>query len=273
MNWLEGLLYGIVSGLSAFLPISSDAHQLLLGKLFGAEAPDPVRELLIHAAILASIYLGCKAYLDQLRRERKTHYARGTRAKPRLLSDFRLVRTATIPMLIVMLLISFSLRADVNLLISSAFLLVNAVVLFIPERLMQGNKDARLMSSLDGVLIGASAGLSAIPGISCTGMITSVSVMRGAARQNALNWAFLLSVPALSVLIGLDVLSLFSGGATAAFWSNFAGYVLGAAGAYIGGYFSIVLMKFLTVRAGYSGFAYYSLGAALFSFLLYLIVV
>lgn len=272
MNWLESIIYGIVSGLTAFLPISSDAHQMLLRKLFGIEMPDPVRELLVHAAILASIFFGCRAYLEQLQRERRTRYTRGVRSKPRLLADFRLVRTAAIPMLIGILLIFFSLRSSANLLLTSAFLLLNAVILFVPERMMVGNKDARMMSSLDGLLIGAAAGLSALPGISCVGVIASVSVMRGASRQHALNWAFLLCIPAFSALLGFDFLSIFSGIGVQPFWNNLLGYILGTAGAYIGGYFSIVFLKSVTVRAGYSGFAYYSLGAALLSFLMYLII-
>ena len=137
---------------------------------------------------------------------------------------------------------------------------------------MQGNKDARMMSSADSILIGSVAGLSGLPGISCVGMVTSVSIMRGAERQSALNWAFLLAIPAYIAMIGLDLVSAFSGVGLVPFWSNLLGYILSVAGAYIAGYFAIIFMKFMTVRTGYSGFAYYSIGAALFSFLLYLTV-
>ena len=272
MNWFESLIYGVVSGFTAFLPISSDAHHMILLKLFGVDTPDPIRNILIYIAVVISIFTGCRTYLDQLQRERKTRYPRGSRTKPRLLADYRLVRTAAIPMLLGILLISFVVRSSCNLLLTALFLVINAVVLFIPERMMQGNKDARMMASLDGLLIGSAAGLSALPGISCVGMVTSVSVMRGADRQNALNWAFLLCIPAYIVLIGIELVLAFSGIGLVAFWPNLLGYLLGAVGACISGYFAIVFMKFLTVRTGYSGFAYYTIGAALFSFLLYLTV-
>lgn len=273
MNWFESLIYGIVSGLTAFLPISSDAHRMILLKIFGVNTPDPIRNILVHIAVVVSLFMGCKTYLDQLQRERKTRYPRGSRAKPKLLADYRLVRNAAIPMLLVILLLSFAVRSSCNLLLTALFLVINAVLIFIPERMMQGNKDARMMSSLDSLLVGAVAGLAALPGISCVGMVTSVSVMRGADRQNALNWAFLLCIPAYIALIGIELVGAFSGVGLVAFWPNLLGYILSALGACIAGYFAIVLMKFLTVRSGYSGFAYYSIGAALFSFLLYLTVV
>ena len=39
MGWLEALVLGIVQGLTEFLPISSSAHQSIVGQFFGGEDP------------------------------------------------------------------------------------------------------------------------------------------------------------------------------------------------------------------------------------------
>ena len=39
MGWLEALVLGIVQGLTEFLPISSSAHQAIIGQFFGGEDP------------------------------------------------------------------------------------------------------------------------------------------------------------------------------------------------------------------------------------------
>ena len=39
MGWLEALVLGIVQGLTEFLPISSSAHQAIVGQFFGGEDP------------------------------------------------------------------------------------------------------------------------------------------------------------------------------------------------------------------------------------------
>ena len=37
MGWLEALVLGVVQGLTEFLPISSSAHQSIVGQFFGGE--------------------------------------------------------------------------------------------------------------------------------------------------------------------------------------------------------------------------------------------
>ena len=39
MGWLEALVLGIVQGLTEFLPISSSAHQSIVGQFFGGDDP------------------------------------------------------------------------------------------------------------------------------------------------------------------------------------------------------------------------------------------
>ena len=275
MNWLESLIYGLISGAAEFLPISSQAHQSLLMQLFGVEMRDPVRDLLVHLAILLALFSGCRSTFEHIRREQKQqlHNRNGYRRSSRVLLDLRLIKNAAIPMLIGMLVVAYIFAQNNNLLWMSVFLFINGVILFAPERMVQGNKDVRGMSAIDSFWIGISGGLSSFPGISRIGSTTSAAVARGADRQCALNWALLLSVPALVLLAGLDVIGIFSAAASLDVWGSLLTYILSAVGAYCGGYLSILLIKFLTVRAGYYGFAYYSWGAALFAFLLYLTVV
>jgi hypothetical protein len=42
--------------------------------------------------------------------------------------------------------------------------------------------------------------------------------------------------------------------------------------AFVGSYLGITFIRFLAVKVGFSGFAYYSWGAALFAFILYLTI-
>jgi hypothetical protein len=41
--------------------------------------------------------------------------------------------------------------------------------------------------------------------------------------------------------------------------------------AYIGAYFALIFLRFMSVKLGFSGFSYYCWGAALFAFILYMI--
>lgn len=275
MSWLESLIYGLVSGLTEFLPISSHAHQRLLMQIFGIQHRDPVQDFLVHAAMLMALYSGCRAMFEHLRRERnlRIHNRRANSQNTRILLDERFVKNAALPMLVGIFVVSYVFNTDTDLLSAAAFFLINGIILFASGRMMQGNKDVRSMTYLDSLLIGGFTALSAFTGISRVGCTTSAAIGRGASRQNALNWALLLSVPALILMAGIDLIKLVSGGVVFSFWSNIISYLLSAVGAYIAGHYSLKLMRFLSIRVGFSGFSYYCWGASLFSFLLYLTVV
>jgi len=184
-----------------------------------------------------------------------------------------LVKNATVPMVIGICVFTYIFKKIDRLPIVVIFLIVNGVLLYLPERMMIGNKDARSMTFFDSVLIGLMGALSAFTGISRLGAMMLVSHARGADRSKALNWSFALSVPALIILIIIDFFGIATGGAIGSFWINLPGYLLSGIGAFFAGYLGIKLIKSFTARSGYGAFAYYSWGLALLTFLLYLAVV
>lgn len=268
MDWLESLFYGLISGFAEILPISSAAHQLLMRKLFGVSGNAYLHDLLTHLVVFGVLLYSCSKLMQELNNR---PVARSSRRSLRRPPEIRLVRMAVLPVLIA-LVFRFKVNAFVtDLLFPTLFLVLNGMILYVPNRMVNGNKDARGMSAFDGLLIGLCSALSVFPGISRIGGAVSAAVARGADKQHALNWALLLSVPVLIVLSGFDVFGLISSGFTLT--SGILGYILTAVGAVCGSYFGIMLMRFLAVKTGFHGFAYYSWGLALFTFILYLTVV
>lgn len=272
MNWLQSILYGFVSGLTEFLPVSSHAHQKLLLLFFGVDRPDPIYNLVIHLSLLYAIWTGCRKLIDPIRRERTSRHHRNTVRNENVRLDWVFIKNAALPMCIVLLLAGQVIGPEVSLLWVSVFLLVNGIILYAPQRMIRANRDVRTISYLDSLILGVCSGLSGFCGISRVGMAMSVSDIRGVDKQRALNWAFLISVPAFLLLSGMDLFGVFFSGEDIHFWSNFFTYILAAAGAYAGGYLSIMLVKIVVTNVGIYGFAYYSWGTALLTFILYLTV-
>lgn len=268
MSLLQSVLYGLISGLSELMPVSSAAHQSFLRELFGAPK-DPVMDMLVHISVLVALYFGARNLIDTFRREQHllVRRASGGIARGHL---FRFVRTAGLAIVVLLVVFTYTGSKSYSFLTVSLFCLINGFLLFIPGRMVQSNKDARHMTALDSILFGLFGALSAFPGFSRIGLCTSYAVARGADRQHALSWALLVSVPALVLMAIIDFIAIFTA-APAITFITVIGYVFAIAASFLGGYYSITIMKFLAVKVGYSAFAYYSWGMALFSFVLYLI--
>lgn len=274
MNWLESLLYGLVSGITEFLPISSLAHQRILLKLFGLNAEDPLQNLFVHLALLASVLVGCRNLIEQLRRGRqlRNNNRRGVRGNSDVL-ELRFLKNAILPMCISYFILLNCFPIEDSLVWVALFSLINALVLFFPSRMMRGNKDERSMSFFDSVIVGVAGAFCVFPGISRIAAMLSASTVRGIGNHKAVNWVLLLSIPALLLLSVIDILNVISAVGSTQISGNFFGYLLSAFGAYGTGYISVLLMRSMSANSDHSGFSYYSLGVMLFSLFLYLFVV
>lgn len=268
MRLLQSILYGLISGLSEFMPVSSNAHQVFLREIFGAPK-DPVMDMLVHIAVIASLFFGARNLLETYQRERRT-VSRGTLSRSTRGYLYRFVQTAGVVLLVFLIVLTYVGAKDYSYLQIALFCLINGIILFVPGRMLQGNKDARHMSTVDSGLFGFFGAISVFPGFSRVGVSTAYAVARGADRQQSLNWALLLSVPALVVMALIDFIAIFTS-AQAVTFITVLGYLFAMTSAFLGGYYSISIMKFLAVKVGFSAFAYYSWGMALFSFILYLI--
>lgn len=275
MDWLLSVLYGFISGFSEFIPISSLAHQNIVRQLFDMEY-QPLQQLLIHGAALLAVTMSCRGQIGRMRRERRLLRIPKKRRKRqpdmRYIQDYRLLKIAALLVLLPYLGYSYVSGLQNKLQLVSVFMLLNGFILFIPQHLPSGNKDSRALAPVDGFVVGLAGALSILPGISLVGATSSAAAARGSERSVALNFALLLCIPVLIIFLALDVYAVAL--------SKLAGIsalvvvrcLLSAAAAYIGSYLGIALMRFLSVKTGFSGFAYYSWGAALFVFVLYLTI-
>ncbi len=269
MHWLKSILYGIVCGLSEFLPISLSGHQDLFTNIFGAQTQNPIADLLVHLTLLACVIIANYSTIMKLRREARLRSRRQIRSVPGSKYDLRLIKNATLPLVILLLLRPVFSGFSEKLPALALCFVLNGILLYVPMRVLQGNKEAKDMSVADGFLVGLLSGLSVFSGISRIGASVSIATVRGADHTKAVNWGILLSIPALLALIVSDLFAI-AGGIAEPY--AFGHYLLIMIGTFAGGYLGIYTIRTLISKAGFSGFAYYSWGAAMLSIILYMIV-
>lgn len=274
LSWIEAILYGLVSGITEYVPVSSQAHQLILNNFFGITEGNPLFNLFAHLGMLTGLLWTSGGFIVRLYNEfrhSKTFRRRRKReVNLQAVFDINFVKTAMIPMLLAFVIYSKTMQWENKLPLVAVFLLLNGVILLIPMYLSRGNKDSRNMSGFDAVLFGVSSALSVLPGVSRIGSGCSVAIMRGADPQHAYKWSLILSIPVLAVLIGFDMFSIFSIGFDGFGFALLVKGIVCSMFSHIASSLTILLMKSVTLRSGISGFSYYCWGAALFAFIVYL---
>lgn len=272
MTWLDSIIYGFISGISEFLPVSSQAHQSLMLFMMGYEQRIPYIDLFTHIGALLGLVICCNSMLVRIRRDKvlaeRSRFNRRHRIMTTGICDLRVIRTGMIPLLIFLLSYLYFQRWESSLPSISLVLILGGVIMLIPKWIHSGNKDSRMFSLFDSLGLGFSGALSAIPGLSRVGMMLSFSGCRGADRISAYNWILLLSIPALTLFTGFDIIHFFTMGSGG--FSLFPALIALISSA-IGGYLSIQFMRYILVGVGYSPFGFFSFGCGLFTFLIYLL--
>ena len=275
MTWLQNILYGFLSGMAEILPISSRAHGILLLKIFGASGSSDLMLLLMHLGILLALYKTCHPQLTRINRALAlARVPKKRRRRPldtRSLMDFRLLRTMVIPVIPAFFLYNATTDLVSHTWSIALFLILNGLILYLPQFLPSGNKDSRNMSRVDGLLIGLGGALSVLPGISGIGAMVSIGSVCGVDKKYALENAMAVGIVISACTVVCDALRIISGGLEGLTFSIVLAYLCAALASFFGGLLGVKLLRSIVEEHGFTVFAFYCWGLALFTFFLSLV--
>ncbi len=251
---LNALIWGLVQGLTEFLPISSSGH-LILVPAFLSKAGLAVGEPVL--AVTAVLHLG--TLLAVLAFFRRDVAAIATFRAPKLL---RLVAIGTIPAVV-----GYPLRGRLDAFDNdpkrvALALLFTSAVLFVGSRLNKGTRRLEEAGNSDAVVIGIAQALALVPGISRSGMTITAGQGRSLGAVEAARFSFLLAVPAIAAG---GILSLFDlSGANI----NAPELILGFLVSAVAGYAAIALLLRVLAKVGLMPFAVYAAMVAVLALLI-----
>ena len=276
LNWLQSLLFGLISGLTDILPVSAQAHRMLMLKFFGVKSITSLLALMMHLSVFAALYLSSRGQFVKMNRARAlARVPKRKRKRPldvKSMMDWSLIKTMLLPTILGLLLYQYARNMQTNLLTIAAFLFLNGVILYVPQFLPSSNKDSRTLSRLEGFAMGCGCAVSILPGISTVGTVVSIGSVCGVERVYSLNMAFIIKMFLMAGLMVYDVLGIISGGLEALSFAIILKYLVTALlsfGAAMGG---IRLTRRLASEHGFGLFGVYCWGVALFIFILNLVV-
>lgn len=271
-TWYESILFGLISGLTDILPVSAQAHKLLLLKLFGVGAEPNLMRLLIHLGILAALYYSCQSQITRILRAKSlARIPKRRRKRPldtRSLMDYSLWKTMLIPVILGYLFYGKVSVLNERLIWVAVLLFVNGLILYIPQFLPGSNKDSRMLSRVEGLLMGLGGAASVLPGISGIGAALSIGSVCGVERNYALTMSMMMSIAVTVCQVVYDVMAIVSGGIGVFSFGILLICLLAAAAAFGGGMLAVKIMRNLAANSGFSVFGFYCWGVALFAFIL-----
>ncbi len=276
LNWLQSILFGLVSGAADIIPVSGQAHRLLLLKFFGVNQLPNLLALLLHLSVAAALYLSSQGQFVRMNRARAlARIPKKKRKRPldtRSMMDWSLIKTMLVPTAIGLLLNSRVRGWSVNMFLIAGMLFVNGLILYIPQFLPTSNRDSRTLTRLEGVLMGLGAGASVLPGISSVGIMVSIASVCGIERLYGLNMTFIVKLFFLIGLMVYDVLAIITDGLGGLTVMLLVQYLFTGLLSFGASMFAIRLLRRLAPEHGFHTFGVYCWGLALFTFILNLVV-
>ena len=274
LNWFQSLLFGLISGLTDILPVSAQAHKAILLKLFGLSSEPLILRFMIHLATFAALYYCSQTQILRITRQlRLARIPKKRRKRPldtRTLMDFKLLKMMVIPAILAFLAYQKISVLNHSLNWIALFVLINAVIVYLPVLMPSGNKDSRSFSPFEGLLMGIGGATAVLPGISSVGASTTVLMLRGADRTFAVNITLLLQMAISLCMAVMDIVSMATFGLGMISFTAIVYCIFAAAAAFAGVFLGIKIMRILAVNIGFNMFAFYNLGLALFAFILFL---
>lgn len=257
MSLLEAIILGFIQGISEFLPVSSSGHLLVFHHVFGITAQDNMTFIIVlnMGSLMPLLFVFRKDIWELMKKPFQKTTA--------------LLIIATIPLIIVTLLFEGLIESMFH---AVRFLpvgfIITGVVLLLSDKLRKNNKALGDITYVDALCVGVAQAFAVFPGISRSGSTITATMARGANREAAAKFSFLMSVPAAFGAIAFRAMRIV-GDPELLYGLNFVNLGAGFITSAVVGYISINFMLSIIKKAKLKYFALYYIFALVVLILLF----
>ena len=260
MDIFQGIIIGIVQGLTEFLPVSSSAHLVFVQNLLGVEA-DLAFDTFLHLGTLIAVLWFFRydiikmisAWILSIQDIIQGRFKEGFYSDPYKRLAWYVI-LGTIPVGIVGVLFEDSVDALFSgaLYVPAFFLFVTGTILYLSQRMASGNVNMNNITKKEALWMGLGQACAILPGLSRSGTTIAAGLTIGLDKEFAAKFSFILAIPAI---LGAFILQAKDIGS--ALDVNFLPVILGFIASVIAGYLAIKWMLDLIKNRSLDIFAYY----------------
>ena len=183
------IFFGIIQGITEFLPISSSGHLVILSELFKGNNFNTYEIAFLHLGSFFSILIFYIKDIVSLIKVRNT-----------FIKIFKLLFVGVLPAAAFGLFLPISELIDDSrniLAITSVAYIFIAVVLYFADKLEDGNKNILDLTLRESLIIGLAQALALFPGVSRSGITLSTALYLKLKKTEAIFFSLLLGLPTI----------------------------------------------------------------------------
>ena len=286
MTIFEAIIQGIVQGATEFLPISSSGHLSISQHVLGVQLESLFFDIMLHIGTLIAVLFVYHKLIGRLIKEFFAlcgDLVKGKFKWKEMNHDRRLIFMlifGLVPLFLLFLPIpgtglklkdlSDLWATDTNLLAEGIALLITAALLLLGIRAEKNTKEKKIVRNGKGITIKGRKKLHAadalsigvaqffaalLPGLSRSGSTLCTGLIRGVNKQTALDYSFVLGIPAILAAAVLTLKDALAAPLDIGTGAIIAGLVTSA----ITGFLAIKLLKWIVSSNKLHIFAYYTL--------------
>ena len=226
MEYIEFIIYGIIQGLTEFIPVSSTAHLKVISVFLGIDDPGSSLSAIIQLGSVFALTWYFRNDIFKLR-------SKSSKSIFRSLFRERLSRSILIGTIPIVLLggsiklfapYFFDIYFRSNLSIALVSFLMS-IFMYMADSAKKRSVDIKNHSFSDSLLIGFSQAFAIFPGVSRSGVTISTAMISGWKRGDAAKFSFLLGIPAISLAAFVEFISSFKEFSTFSFFPLIVGLI------------------------------------------------
>ena len=237
MDYFSASLYGIVQGITEFLPVSSSGHLALLPQFLKITDPGVAFDLTMHVGTALAVIFYFRKELKALIKDTFWFFLR----RPEKLSSryflplYMLTSTVTTVFLVLIfkdLVVKLGARGPQIIAFNLAFF---GILMVLADRKKETSNEGERMVQQNqwkkALMIGVFQGFAIFPGVSRSGATLTISRFLGLERKEASRYSFLLSLPIILGGFVTKLPELVHEGSSvslgACFWGTFISFIVG----------------------------------------------
>ena len=214
MTWFEAVIYGIIQGLSEFLPVSSSGHLALLPHVMKIQDPGVIFDLMMHFGTALAVITYFRKDIFKYAKTLEPSLANFKVGTPQQWFVRNFITSTFTSVALIVLLIPLSKMARDPYIIVFNLVCFGALLWFADYK---NAKNSTLDSPMEqgmqwkmAILIGAAQAIAIFPGVSRSGITLTAALLLGMKRKEAGAYSFLMSLPIIIAGIFKEIPELIS---------------------------------------------------------------